>query len=469
MWRSGRTALESRTVPEQTQRWDAEQVLALAPDASSQRAGRSLGSAARWRETGRWSPETGAGGPLALWGLCQGSGSKPYQTAVDLTEPAYHCSCPSRKFPCKHALALMLLWSGGSVAAGEPPEWVTQWLRGREDRRQRAAARTPRPVGGTDRAPSRSSQRRAERVDAGVEELDRWLGDQVRQGLAGATRAGYAHWDTMAARLVDAQAPGLASSVRRLASAASSPDRLLTELALIRLLVSGYRRIGTLPDDLAASVRSRVGFPVATDDVLAGPRVRDVWAVVAASESVDERLTVRRCWLRGTATGRPALVLTFVAPGQSAPADLVLGTAVDADLCFYPGAMPLRAIVAVRHSPPTRYPAPPDAVTICAALDSYADALAREPWLDRWPVVLAGVTPVPSGGVSSDGSAGVAGGGRWYLRDEAGDALPVEPGGGPPWRLVAAAGGRPVTVAGEWAPAGLRPLTAWVDDRLVVL
>jgi hypothetical protein len=40
---------------------------------------------------------------------------------------------------------------------------------------------------------------------------------------------------------------------------------------------------------------------------------------------------------------------------------------------------------------------------------------------------------------------------------------------GVPWRLVAAAGGAPVAVAGELTPYGLRPLTAWAEQRLVRL
>jgi hypothetical protein len=55
---------------------------------------------------------------------------------------------------------------------------------------------------------------RVERVSAGLEELDRWLSDQVRGGLAGFERTGYYHVDHMAARMVDAQAPGVASLLR---------------------------------------------------------------------------------------------------------------------------------------------------------------------------------------------------------------------------------------------------------------
>jgi hypothetical protein len=431
-------------------RWSAEQVLALAPDASSQKAGRSLGTARPWQGTGH------SADPPIVWGLCQGSGKTPYQACVDLTEPAYRCSCPSRKFPCKHALGLLLLWSAGEVPPGEAPDWVTDWQASRTERKEKADQRATRPKVERSTDP-KTAQRRADRVDAGLRELDRWLTDQVRQGLAGASRAGYAHWDTMAARLVDAQAPGVASSVRRLASAAGAPEQLLTELSLIRLLLRGYQRVAELPDDLAATVRSRVGFPVATEDVLAGVRFRDEWAVLGLRDEGDERLTVRRVWLRGAATGRVALVLSFAAVGQTLAADLIPGTTVDADLAFYPGALPLRALVAERYSAPAPFATPTGGDPVATALDGYAGAVAAEPWLDRWPVLLGDAVP------TTDHN------GRWYLRDPAGDGLPLDPVVGVPWRLVAAAGGAPVAVAGELTPYGLRPLTAWAEQRLVRL
>jgi SWIM zinc finger len=424
-------------------RWSAEQVLALAPDAASQKAGRGLGSPGPWRDTGC------SDDPAALWGLCRGSGANPYQTCVDLTGPAYRCSCPSRKFPCKHALGLMLLWSAGSVAAGPAPAWVTEWLDSREERKRRSPGPSAPP---SPKAADPATQaRRAKRVDAGVAELERWLADQVRQGLAAASRAGYAHFDTMAARLVDAQAPGLAGSVRRLASVASRPDRLFAEVGLLWLLVRGYQRLDELPEPLAATVRGRVGFPVSTADVLAGPPVRDEWAVVGARDEADERLTARRVWLRGSA-GRHALVLSFAPAGTPLPADLVPGTIIEAELCFYPAAQPLRALVAQRHGEPRPLGTPP-AGSIDDALREYAGAVAAEPWLDRWPMLLSGVTPVQRDG--------------WHLVDASGAALPLWTDPDTIWRVVAACGGAPATVAGEWSPAGLRPVTLWVEGRLI--
>jgi hypothetical protein len=422
-------------------------VLALAPDASAAKAGRGLGIAKPWRETG-------CSGHL-VWGLCQGSGAQPYQTCVDLTQPAYRCSCPSRKFPCKHALGLLLLWSDGAVVESEPPAWVDEWAAGRAERQEKAAAR---PAKATDPATTAASQaKRAKRVEAGVAELERWLTDQVRQGLASAGRAGYSHWDAMAARLVDAQAPGVASAVRRLAGVASAPDRLLGELGLIWLLARAYGRIGAIPDDLAATVRSRIGFQVGTDDVLAGPRVRDEWAVIGRRDEYDERLSVRRVWLRGATTGQPALVLSFAPAGGQLPADLVPGTAVEADLCFYPGRLPLRALVAQRYGEPRQLDQLAGVATVGEALAGYAGALAAEPWLDRWPLVIG------------ESVLGRVDGGRWRLVDRDGATLPLDVSTGDPWRLVAAAGGWPSTVIGEYSTAGLRPLAVFADAALVMM
>jgi hypothetical protein len=426
-------------------RWTVEQVLALAPDASAQKGARSVATARPWSATG-----FSDGDPPTLWGLCQGSGANPYQACVDLAEPAYKCSCPSRKFPCKHTLGLLLLWAGGGVDPDEPPGWVKEWHAGRAKRASTRAAAPAR----TGPSPKAQAQR-AGRIAAGMEELDRWLADQVRSGLARLSGVGYQHWDAVAVRLVDAQAPGAAGMVKRLAAASgdATGERLLSELALLRLLARAYGRLGELPEALAATVRGHVGVPVPADEVLAGPRVRDRWSVVGVRDELDERLTVRRAWLRGRDTGRAALVLSFAAPGQALSADLVVGMALDAELCFFPGTAPLRALVAERHGAGT--PEPPAGDTILAALRGYAEALAADPWLIRWPMLLADVVAVDAGG--------------WRVVDAAGVGLPLAQAAGEPWRLVAASGARPVTLAGEWSLDGLRPLTAWVGERMVRL
>ena len=97
--------------------WTAATVEGLAPDAASVTAARKLARPAPWSEVGQ--------DEQAVWGLCKGSGAKPYQVQVDVSGPAYKCSCPSRKFPCKHALGLLLAWANGEVPdRAEPSDYA---------------------------------------------------------------------------------------------------------------------------------------------------------------------------------------------------------------------------------------------------------------------------------------------------------------------------------------------------------
>ena len=301
-------------------RWSAESVLDLASDESSRRSAAGLGRPAPWSDTG-------VAGDV-LWGRCAGSGKNPYQTIVDLGGPAYKCSCPSRKFPCKHALGLLLNWANGSVPEqSAPADFARAWL---DDRRARAE-KAPKPFAaavpadsplatdpGTVKdqaAAARRAQQRAQRVASGLAELQSWLRDQVSVGLSAAP----AKANEIAARMVDAQAPGVAAALRELSAVPASgegwPGRLLGAYAQLHLLARAHQRLDTLPPDLAATVRSRVGYPTSRKDVLARPAVTDHWAVLGVRDLADGPVPGRRLWLRGRDCGQWAMLLTFGAPG----------------------------------------------------------------------------------------------------------------------------------------------------------
>ena len=108
-----------------------DQILALAPDDPSKKSGKELANPSKWvkREISE----------RALWGECQGSGKLPYQTQVDLSNVAFKCTCPSRKFPCKHGLGLLLLYARDQKLFSKEaePAWVTEWLDKRNDREEK--------------------------------------------------------------------------------------------------------------------------------------------------------------------------------------------------------------------------------------------------------------------------------------------------------------------------------------------
>jgi hypothetical protein len=464
----------------------AGDVLALAPDEAAARAARATAVPSSWSAAGRDA--------AGAWGRYIATAAEPYEVAVDLRDPAFRCSCPSRKVPCKHTLGLLLL-----VAAGEVPEarrlgFAHRWLMERAERAAsaapRRAARTDRdgPVagppahaeaapGGADGAqtparrrigegsgggtgpPNRRAMERAARVRAGLEELDRWLADRVRAGLAAPELAEPATWQRAVARLVDAQCGGLANRVLRVAGRVGTDERwhdqVLAELAVLHVLASAGGRAGELELALADAVRGAVGYTVARDDVLAGVPVTDCWHVCGRSETEENRVVVRRTWLRGAHSLAWALVLSFAAFGESLTDDLPSGTVLDADLHWYPARLRLRALVGTMYSDPRADPHGPPPGSIESSLAEAGRMIAAEPWLERAPLCVTGC------------AAPVAGG-RWVLTDDTG-SLPLALGFRRVPELAALTATDPVVVAGEWSADGFLPLTAWAEGRLVVL
>ena len=315
---------------------------------------------------------------------------------------------------------------------------MNEWLAARA-----LAPSAPRPAPGEPpRDPEAAARRAAERearVAAGVEDLQRWLRDAVRGGLGAGRLRSWDEWDASAARLVDAQAPGAASRLRSLGGIAAArsegwPERLLSGLGLLHLLCEAHARAdGAVRDD----VRALLGWNVGREEVLSGPRVADRWVVLARIVIDQERLRVQRTWLWGLSGGRPALLLDFAPLGAPLEPRPVPGTAFDAELAFHPGSVPLRAVIAGELDTVEPAPGTFGGGGVAEALRSVATALAANPWLDEWPVVLRDAIP--------DGRDG----GDW-IASTADGALPL---GGPidaRWRLLAVSGGRPVSLFGLW-------------------
>jgi hypothetical protein len=462
-----------------------DQVRSLAPDPGAARSGEGLASRRHWSATGR--------NDRAAWGLCQGSGANPYQVTVDFGGPAFKCTCPSRKFPCKHGLGLMFLLAGDAEAfpvEAAPPSWAAEWLAARtakagaaDTRAQVSAARPGGAIPGADgetaaadseaaAADAEAAAAQAEagrekrikarekKVDAGLADLDRWLADLVRRGLLAARGEGYAFWDQAGARLVDAQAASLGREVRGIGAAASRgagwAEGTLERVARIHLIGEAYRRQDTLPADLRADVRALVGWTIKEEELATADAVPDRWLAVGRTVTSDDRLTTTRTWLLGEATRRFALHLAFGAGGANPVPIAMAGSSFRGALRFYPSAVPLRAIVDDGPlDPGGAIDRLPSGLAIDEAAAAFAAILARNPFVTVWPTVLGDVTPV-----GRDGTL--------LVRDAVGAAVRVTPAAIAA-RLLALAGGRPVTVFGLWSGRSIRVLSALSEGRLIDL
>ena len=440
--------------------WSVEQVLALAPDPSAAKSGRDLSSPHKWKSFGQ--------SDVAVWGECKGSATEPYKTVIDLSEPAFKCTCPSRKFPCKHSLGLFLIYvsKASPIPRVDVPTWAQEWLAKRAEKvkpKEDARPKTAEDIARLTEQQQKRTQRRTARVDDGIEELRLWLTDLIREGFRELPSRPRQFWDQPAAHMVDAQAPGLARHLQEMATIPYSgtgwPERLLVRVGRLHLLLEGHRRLDALPDELKHEVRSQLGFTQTSDDVRAsGERVSDTWSVLGRRVVSDERLITLRTWLSGEASAQYALVLDF-APGRGAghqhPLDLSLvpGTAFSATVAFFPGAVRQRALIVQRESPRSLAGMPGDE-SIDEALTRVASSLARNPWLDRVPMALRRVRPVHRAE-------------EWFVVDGAGTALPIVAMSG--WKLLAVSGGDPIDLFGEWDWECFDVLSAIGQDGFVTL
>lgn len=95
-------------------------ILLLSPNAAAAANGRKLSQSGKFHSRGQDSEEK------VYWAECAGSGKDPYRTSIDFSiseeAPTARCSCPSRQFPCKHALGLMYeILADKPFAVGEIP------------------------------------------------------------------------------------------------------------------------------------------------------------------------------------------------------------------------------------------------------------------------------------------------------------------------------------------------------------
>ncbi|MBM7065982.1 SWIM zinc finger domain-containing protein [Actibacterium sp. 188UL27-1] len=392
-----------------------------APDQASLKAAAKLLSPAKWPER-LISADDGL-----IWGACQGSGANPYRVVVDLSDLGAKCSCPSRKFPCKHALALMLLYGEGAddFLPGTVPDWVTEWLG-----RRRKTDTVPKdeiigtgksladalkddipvPVDAKTQAQREAAkQKRAaatrQAITDGMADLERWIADQLRTGLSDLLGDLTPRCRRIAARLVDAKAGTLAARIDGIpARVLGLPqgDRADAVIAELGKLVILSRAWG---DGVAAdpSVRREITGAEPRDALLANTetvRQTGLWEVLATREETRrDNLIARSTWLLALDGGHRFALLQDFFPASTGRqgAAFSLGEQFHAEMAFYPSAHPLRAQI-VERRPREGLRHWPEISPATDVLKSFAAALAHEPWLLELPILL------PQGRVAEAGS-----------------------------------------------------------------
>ena len=432
-----------------------EHILTLAPDAGTAQRAKSVAHAQRWHSL--------EGNGQAIWGTL-GNPTDPYRTAVDFEGMGFRCSCPVRRQPCKHGIGLLLLFSKANHLfhlVETPPDWLADWLKKRSEKAAKPSAdtapgRSPEADNALAEKRKQNREKRLFQMSAGLAELESWILDLFRQGLATLEGQASSYFNDLAARMVDAKLGTLARRIRQLPllmGEANWNEKILSELGDIYLLLRAFQRLESLPEPLQDDLLSLAGVNFKKEDILSLEAVSDHWLVAGQTEEAEDgNLLARRTWLIGEKTGKVALLLDFSWGGQGFEMSFRLGTMLAAEVVFYPSAHPQRAILKKFEYSEVAFLLRNGYATLAAFADAYAGGLAENPWLGRFPAFLEEVVPIFYQK-------------KYVLVDTDRKQLPLQADDDFGWKLVAIGCGRPIGVFGTWDGEVFVPLSLVVEGQ----
>jgi hypothetical protein len=410
----------------------------LATDQAALKAAAALEKPAKWSGVGISRDST------LIWGECAGSGANPYRVMADLRDLASKCTCPSRKFPCKHVLALLWLNAESIMPflPADTPVWVSDWLARRRtgggasktagakpaatDKDLRAArsiepeaAEDPKEAARREAATATRSENTERAIFDALDALEQWIGDQLRAGLSAFIDEVNARCRRIAARMVDGKAAALAGRIDELPSRLLSlpvgdrPRGAAVELGKLVMLTRAFR---ASPRD--AGIRRAVATAESRETVLADPtalRVNAMWEVLAERGQIGrDALFSQTTWLLNLNAAAPRfamLVDYFPASAGRRSSAFTPGDRFRGELAYYPSGQPLRALLLNREAVEEMSDWPAENATIADALTK---PLLAEPWVLEFPVLL------PAGRIARDASGGV-----WWQSADTAVTLPV--------------------------------------------
>ena len=434
--------------------WTTQQILSFSPDAAIAQRGQELATIRKWRNL--------QGNENIIWGECKSSGAFYYLVAINVKGPSFRCNCPSKK-PCKHTIGLMLLAANNSDAvlvSSDYPEWVNEWLNNSTSVKSEEVSSEEKEVIQHERevAKQKNRNKRLHQMEVGLEDMEIWLTDTIRQGLASTERQGFDFWHDISSRMVDAKLGGLGKKIEAMqlfqGGNINWVDKMLSQMTNLYLVAKGFKNLEKLPLLLQQELLSVAGINIKKDEVLEQDGMLDEWMVMGQTEGVEDRLNFRRVWLKGQKTKKDALILDYVFGEGGFPNHFPTGSIIKGVLCFYPSSYPLRAIVRlpfgiVTESQPFNGFSGFKSFTL-----AYSKALLANPWLLDFPVCFENVKPIKKKN-------------KLFILDKNNQQLEVLIQNQDDWKLLAMSGGYPIKIFGEWTGDVFIPLSAESEGRLV--
>ncbi len=380
------------------------------------------------------------------------------------------CSCHSSERPCAHVAALLVMFyeypqlfrkSENSPAFFQATDFVQihESPGDTESDSETECQRISNRI--------KNIQKRGSLMQSGLSQMEAWLIDLLRTGIAGLEENAKNRLHDQAVRLVDAKLGSLARRIRVVAEELDSEnwiEEIVKEVGELYLHLKGFQNLETLPDGLQDDLLVMAGVHPRKSEILKGESISDTWILAGEYyKSEEKNLTSRRMWFWGEHTQKPLLVLDF----YPQPLESILehertflkepnfplfypgGIAINGDVAFYPSAFPTRGIFKSASLLEEPFVIDFGNETIEEFISGYAEALSVNPWITPYPGILRNIVPV----FEKD---------QFSLIDTHLNKLNSLVDSEYGWKLITASAGMPINILGDWDGRLFRILSAHI-------
>lgn len=314
-------------------------------------------------------------------------------------------------------------------------------------------------------AKEKRSQERFLKVEAGILELETWLQDLMRVGILTLPEREKSFFESIRARMIDAQARGLADLLRELGQIEYNKgnkwqQQALEIIAKMYLLIEAFKRFDDLDILTQQDLKIVLGWNVNQKEIIENADnevFSDDWLLFHRSNELIEDITVQKNWFYGCNNGKFALVLYFSFRNLPIEHQLEWTKVANVELIFVPSALPTRAFIKTHGLFQDDYDfkcSPlPDFESLSQLIAEQMSALA---WVEEMPYLIAQVTPIIIDN-------------QYFIKDNKQNILAISKEIEPlVWlRFLTISGGRPVTIFILKNSKGIIPIGILEKKRFV--
>jgi len=295
-------------------------------------------------------------------------------------------------------------------------------------------------------------------MTAGAEDLEQWMLDAIRQGLAALDKS-EEEWNNIASRMVDAKSRGLAGQLKIIATDREEgwPERMMETFGQLYLSTNGIRNIEKLPEPLKEQLLQIVGVTIKQKELLEQEGISDDWLVLSRWRGLNrEQAAMQKTWLLGLEGQQIAMLIEYDYMGDGFKHNFLIGQMLKGEVVYFPESYPVRALLKKWAVAEKKESALIPFKDTTSFLREYAHALAANPWLIRFPLLVENMIPLRE---KDD----------FFLLDHDEKIIPMTVKGMAGWTLLSISATKPLTLFGEWDGKSFHPLSVFMGQRFVDL